>query len=285
MSAFQYDLVHSLDGGSLGAGWYVVANSGGNDSIALIQWFYENGFKNVLCLYNDTGWSMPAVGNQESWHDRMLKVEALCESYGFRHARTTSMGFEALVKFKKAFPRQGIQFCTEILKMLPTIAFLAEHDPTGEAICANGKRRHESEQRANTVEWIYKSDAHGGRDLRQPLWDTTTEERDALILRAGFEILPHKSKECKLCVNENREGLLMTPDVVIQDVARLEGEMGITGNGKPRTFFRPASKMGATGIHEVVRWSKAQRGKYRSLSDSTGKSQTESGCDGGYCAS
>ena len=283
MTGFQYDMLHGAAGGSLGPGSVVAATSYGNDSIALIQWLVENGFTDVICLYSDTGWSWPAHGNQEAWLDRVDRMELWVQSLGFRTARTVSIGMEALVHEKRGWPRQGMQFCTEVLKIGPVLDWLAIEDPAGVALCMNGKRRAESQVRRETPEWVEVSLPHGGRRLRQPLFGHSTEERDALILRAGHEVLPHKSRECK-CVNANAEDLQTWPEVVVADVERIEADLGHTKGGKPRTMFRPARKMGATGIREIIRWAKAGRGKYRPLDDGQGATGPETGCDGGFCS-
>ena len=177
-----------------------------------------------------------------------------------------------------------MQFCTEVLKIAPTQQWLGQEDPRGLALCMNGKRRAESTNRASTVEWIESSWAHGGRRLRQPLFDHSHPERDALVIRAGHAVLPHKSREC-ICVNSSAQDLQAWPLAVVDRVAEVERKAGFTGGGKPKTMFRPAKKMGATGIHEVIRWAKAGRGKYRPLDDGTGPTATETGCDSGFCFS
>lgn len=269
----------------------MVGASYGNDTIATIKFLHEEGLTDVWAVYNDTGWPMPPHGNHEGWNDRVARLEPWVQSLGYRTDRTVSEGMEALVKRKKGWPRQGMQFCTEALKIGPTIAWLAEHDPDGEFICVNGKRAAESEVRSDTVEFIEESSAHGGRRLWQPLHAHTEAQRNALIERAGFEVLPYKSKECMLCVNTGREGLRVAPEIAVAFVERIERELGVgVKSGKPKTMFRPARKMGATGIREVVAWAKADPGKYQPnqpdlLDDGTGPSETDTGCDGGYCAS
>jgi len=57
-------------------------------------------------------------------------------------------------------------------------------------------------------------------------------------------------------------------------IEEFEKEMGYTSKGKPRTMFRPKSKMGAVGIREVKRWAGTARGEYEPPSG---------GCDGGMC--
>lgn len=286
MSAHQFDLLHMAAGGDLGAGSVVVGTSWGNDSVALVQWCVENGLEDVVCLYNDTGWAWPAHGNHEAWIDRVGRMEEWARGLGYRTDRTASMGMEALVLSARGngWPRQGMQFCTDVLKVQPTIMWLAEHDPRGQAICMNGKRRAESTVRANTPEWVEESPFHGGRTLRQPLFAHSDSERDLLIRRAGFEVLDHKSREC-VCVNSAAQDLVQWPEVVIATVEDIEARAGLSAAGKPKTMFRPAKKMGATGIREVIRWAHAGRGQYEPLDDGTGPSGPETGCDGGFCLS
>lgn len=265
----------------------VVGVSWGNDSVALVQFLHEEGLEGVVCLYNDTGWSMPAHGNYEGWADRVTRMEAWAQSLGFKTARTASIGMEALVHDRKAWPRQGMQFCTDELKIGPTLKWLCEEDPEREAIMVNGKRRAEGHIRAQTPEWIEESPIWDRR-VWQPLYDHDNEARDALILRGGHEVLPFKSKECMLCVNTNRDGLVAAPEVAIAWVARVEGDVPPSPTtGKPKTMFRPARKMGATGIREVVEWAKAPPRKYRRakdlMDDGTGPSGTDIGCAGGLC--
>jgi 3'-phosphoadenosine 5'-phosphosulfate sulfotransferase (PAPS reductase)/FAD synthetase len=256
----------------------VIGCSWGNDTVATVQFVREAGFENVTCLYNDTGWA------QEGWAERVDRMEAWARAIGYRPARTVSEGMEALVRRKKGWPRQGMQFCTEALKIGPTIAWLAENDPERLVTGVNGKRAAESTVRTQTVEWINPALSWGGRRLWQPLHAHLVPARDALIERAGHAVLPHKSKEC-FCVNTGREGLRLVSERTIARTERLEREMG-----ERKTMFRPARKMGATGIREVVAWAKAARGRYDPrqpdlLDDGTGPSATATGCDEGFCAS
>ena len=91
-------------------------------------------------------------------------------------------------------------------------------------------------------------------------------------------------------MNTGRLGLLAAGEADVAWVERVEGDLGHTAKGKPRTMFRPARKMGATGIREVVAWARAPRGRYdpsqgELLDDGTGPSGAATGCDGGFCAS
>jgi len=192
--------------------------------------------------------------------------------------RTVSIGMEALVKQKKAWPRNGMQFCTEELKIKPAKQLMNQLDPNKEAICLVGVRREESQARRAWPEWTEESDKHDGRSLWAPLVNLTAEARDNLVIRAGFEVLPTRSQECCPCVNANREDQRQVPEVVIS----IEAELGISSTGKPKTMFRPKSKMGAVGIVEVIRWAKAERGKYLPIAEEP-DAGNGSGCDSGFC--
>jgi len=86
--------------------------SGGNDSVALIQWGYESKISNITVIFNDTGWSIPW------WADRMKEIKTLCKKYKFKYKTTKSIGFKDMVRWKKGFPMAAskMQFCSGILK-------------------------------------------------------------------------------------------------------------------------------------------------------------------------
>ncbi len=241
----------------------------GNDSIALIQHLHETrkGAK-VYTVYSDTGWAAP------EWIARVERAEELARSYSFEPVRIPSEGFVPLAIRKKGFPRNGMQFCTTELKVLPAQRWLDSVDPDREGTCAVGVRREESRARALWPEWTEDSDKHGGRPLWAPLVRVTTEQRDAMIRRAGLEPLPHRSRECSPCINSNRADLRELSDERVEQIATLEAQMGWTSEGKPRTLFRPYRHQGAVGIREVVRWAHSERGAY---------DPDTSGCDSGFC--
>jgi 3'-phosphoadenosine 5'-phosphosulfate sulfotransferase (PAPS reductase)/FAD synthetase len=222
----------------------VLSSSGGNDSTAMIQWAHEVGLKDVIHAYCDTGWATPW------WPQRLEKIEALAKSYGFDTVRCVSMGMPQLVRDRKGWPGNGMQFCTTHLKIVPFLEWLDPVDPKCEAVVMIGKRRAESEARKNTPEFT-TSEIHGGRKVWHPLYAHTDEERNALLERAGFDPLPHRSLECNPCVNANRSDFLRLTAGEIERVNDLEAEIG-----KP--MFRP-KRFNAMGIHGVIRWAKDGR--------------------------
>jgi len=225
----------------------VISSSYGNDSVALIRWAIEASLSNVHVVYCDTGWASPG------WPQRVEKMSALARSYGFQTHTAKSMGMEELVRFKKGFPGNGLQFCTQHLKGVPFLQWIDEADPSFEAVVLIGKRRAESHARAQTPEFIDASEYHGGRKVWHPLYLHTDEERNGLLERAGVEVLPHRSLECNPCVNGNRADFLRLTPGEIERVNDLEVEIG-----KP--MFRP-KRFNALGIHGVIMWARDGRSR------------------------
>lgn len=252
---------------------HVIKASYGNDSIALMRWVFEHSNEiggSFAVLYNDTGWA------RADWAARVERGEDLARSYGFQPHRTHSQGLEALVRAKKGWPRQGIQFCTGELKMKPTEAWLDDNAPN--SIQVIGVRRAESANRSDYAEW---STGYDGRKVWAPMVALSEDERNDLVARAGWDVLPHRSMECFPCINSNRRDLreLALDAARIEHIAGIEKDMGFTSKGKPRTMFRPYRYMGAVGIHEIVRWAVADRGEF-DPDDGGG-----AGCEAGWCGS
>ncbi len=228
---------------------YIISVSYGNDSIALIQWAHEQGLENCYVVYCDTGWAHP------EWPKRVRKGMALAEEYEFTTWNMQGMSFEEMVLMRKGFPSQLYQWCSGILKTIPFGDFAEFIDPHKEAIVVLGKRRAESKNRAKTPEFVFASDYHEGRTVWHPLYKHSDKERDGLLLRAGFEPLPHRSMECCPCINANRNDLRKTPESQIDKVRQLERLIG-------KKMFRAYKHQGAFGIDEVMEWAASGRGKY-----------------------
>lgn len=238
---------------------HIISSSYGNDSVALIQWAHERCLPSVSVVYCDTGWAAPG------WSLRVAMGEALAEKYGFVTSTVASIGMPDLVRVKKGWPGNGQQFCTAHLKGLPFLQWADEHDPEGSATVLVGKRRAESPKRKDTPEFIEASEYHGGRLLWHPLYMHTDEQRNELLARAGFDVLPHRSLECNPCVNANREDFLRLTPGEIDRVSDLEAEIG-----KP--MFRP-KRFNALGIYGVIKWASDGRNR-QSIDDE------ESACAG-----
>ncbi len=223
----------------------VISSSGGNDSTACIELAHQMSLPNVTVAYCNTGWASP------TWPQRVIEVNRLAVSYGFKTVECKSIGMAELVRMKKGWPGNGQQFCTAHLKGLPFLQWIDEADPECKAVVIIGKRRAESEKRKDTPEFIESSEYHGGRKVWHPLYMHTDEQRNVLLASAGFKPLPHRSLECNPCVNANREDFLRLTSGEIERVNDLEAEIG-----KP--MFRP-KRFNAMGIHGVIQWAKNGR--------------------------
>lgn len=244
---------------------FVISASYGNDSRALIQWAREAGLglmDRTVVAYCDTGWAAP------TWGVEVAVGEALAVAAGFECVRIASEGMEELVRRKSGFPGNAQQFCTAWLKGFPYLEWLDKADPERTAVTLVGKRRAESLARADTPEWVQRSEYHGDRPLWHPLYAHDEAMRDALLLRAGLAPLPHRSLECNPCVNANRGDFLRLAPAEVERVNALEVEVG-----KP--MFRP-KRFKALGIHGVMRW--ARRGEDIPDVDESGACFVGAGC-------
>lgn len=261
-----------LDGSALRPD-YVAKVSYGNDSIALIQWLHEYDLKHplgkVVCLYNDTGWAT------SWWPARVENAEAnLVRKYGFIPARTQSIGMRELLRRHNCWPSRVMPFCTEELKIEPTLSWLRFNDPGGVAEMVCGVRREESSTRRNWPEHEATSDKNEGRAEWSPLALVDEIERDALIVRAGFVPLEHRSRECR-CVNAGSQDILKFSEADLDDISTTEKAMTCWGDN--RFMFSPRKKKGRPeGIRAVVQWAKQVKPREAAI-------EPGGGCDAGYC--
>lgn len=258
---------------------YVISSSFGNDSVALIQYFHENiKAEKVYVVFCDTGWAAPW------WQQRVEQGMELARKYGFEPVYIKSEGMEQLVRRKKGFPAggTGMAFCTAELKVKPFLTWLDSIDTKGEFICVTGVRREESRNRRTAPMHVEESERHGGRELYQPLVCVQEQERNKLVEKAGFKVLPHRSMECSPCVHANISDLRLLDDARISEIEKLEQDMGFTSKGNPRVMFRPKRHKGAVGIRAVVEWAKIPRKRDQIELEELILNST-SGCNSGYC--
>ncbi len=252
----------------------IVFTSCGNDSIALLQWAFEQELPEIHAAYSDTKWS------SDDWPERVERVKQWVEASGGTFHTIESEGFESMAKRKKAFPANGMAFCSYILKIEPAMEWMESFDPLKKATCLVGVMRLESERRKDWPVWIDESPNHGGRPLHSPLAKMSLFDRDALLDRAGFEVLHHRSLECSPCVNATIKDLQALTDTDVQKVHELEVVLGVgKKSGKSKFMFRPHRMGGARGIHQVKERADRGGGDYSPLQDDM------FGCDSGFCGS
>lgn len=261
----------------------IVKCSYGNDSIALLQWLHEYAIKHpgalgkVVVLYNDTGWAA------SWWAARVQNGGLLASRMGFLTAQTKSIGMEELVHRHNAWPNSFMKFCTEELKIDPTLSWLNANDPEGKAELICGVRREESHKRRLWPEYEESSPKNLGRPFWSPMVEVKEKERNALIERAGWQVLPHRSRECR-CVLANSQDIKRWSEQDILDIEKVEASLKVLkvlrGQGgeedENQYMFRPSSKKGRPqGIRAVVEWAKSV--------DTKTEPHESSGCDSGFC--
>ena len=250
----------------------IIFSSCGNDSVALIQWAFENELEDINVAYSDTKWAA------DWWYDRVEQVKKWVELNGGRFHVIDSEGFEGLVRRKKAFPTNGMAFCSYELKIKPAMDWLEEVDQHKKAVCYTGVMRIESERRKDWPEVIEESQNHGGRKLVSPLAQLTEQDRNDLLGRAGFEVLEHRSAECYPCVNANRADIQAVDYERVKYIGQLEKDLGVgIRSGNPRYMFRAKKHGGAEGFEQV--YERACSGAKHYHPDQ----EDLFGCDSGFC--
>ena len=201
---------------------YVIPANFGNDSIALIQWAFEQKLAPLTVTYVETGWAAP------EWAKRVERCQAWVKSLGFTFVLLKPKAdFPALVREQNGFPTRKFQWCAGFLKGLPLLAWLdqAENDPSCTATIVLAHRRTASRHKANLAEFIEESEHYGERKVWHPLFAHSLEARDQLIQRAGFEILKHRSLECDPCVNSDACDVTRMSNDTLAKMHALETEM------------------------------------------------------------
>lgn len=234
---------------------YIISGNYGDNTVALIQWAYENKLSNLMVSHVETGWAAP------NWGDRVSKGQALAKRYGFNAISIKAKAsFQDLAEDRHAFPNQKFEWCAGFLKGLPFIEWADTIDDACEATVLLGSRRADSRARVNLPEFIKESEHHGDRRVWYPLYKHSDEERDALIKRADFDLLGHRSLECDPCIHSKAADFCRLDTKTIVCLKRLEKELD-----KP--MFDPRNHDGAKGIEAVVTWAKKQKKtrKYKSL--------------------
>jgi hypothetical protein len=204
----------------------------------------------------------------------MLKVQGFCEKNNIQYVEIQGPGMENLIRKKGIFPNRVQKYCTEELKIKPITQWRVENKLDHKNCTMYiGVRRAESKARANTTSTAVLR----GIDAVYPLAYLSDDERDELIVRAGFEVLPHRSCECSPCIFErNKKSLRRLEAERVDLIDNLEQDISYFTNAKrklqkdPRHdeneifgFFNSSNiKVGKTGIREQVAWANSGRGQY-----------------------
>lgn len=209
----------------------IIRSHYGDESIALVQWAYEAGLKQIEVVTIDTGWAAKA------WASRQQKGEAHAMACGFKTSTIVSkITFTEAVKGRGEFPSAKFQWCSALLKGLPFLDWLDTWDPGCQAIILLAKRKEAADAHAKLPEWIEKCEFHNDRTVWHPLLNLGTLERDALLQGAGFSPLHHRSLECDPCVNSTLSDLGRLSAFDIRKTKDLEKALASNFFSEPSTF-------------------------------------------------
>jgi hypothetical protein len=253
----------------------IISISGGNDSIAMLQWVIENREhfedEEFTAVYVNTGWAV------SWWADRVAKVKQFCENNNiYFYEISAPLGFEELVRKKGIFPNRIQKYCTFELKIKPMVNWRKEMKFTNKnSRILIGVRADESAARSETVSLGERD----GYEAIYPLAYLNDVKRDELIVRSGFDVLPTRSSECHPCIYEASKTALrrIEPDRV-ELISALEKDLSDYTNAKRKLNKHPkydptevfgmfnsknlGGNGGKGGIKEQIKWAKSARGKY-----------------------
>lgn len=199
----------------------VIVGNYGNDTIALVQWVYEQKLPFVHMVSVDTGWA------GEGWLQHVVQVEEWVRSLGFKVERlVASPHFEQLMQQRQAFPSTKFQWCANVLKGTTLLTWLDKVDPEGHYQILIGHRRASARSKQNLPAHIPASEVLGDRTVYYPLVEVSTPERNHLVQRAGFSLLTHRSLECDPCVNSSLDDVTRIPLATLTRLKKLETKLG-----------------------------------------------------------
>lgn len=143
--------------------------SGGKDSTALVLWAkHDSGYdpETIRLTFCDTGNEHPFTYEQVQWiNDNLFPVETI----------TPPLTFYPLAHKKGRFPAAKSRFCTQHLKILPTINYISDLIKQGYVVLSHsGVRGGESHNRSKLEEYSYNGNILTGE--RRPLISWTLED-------------------------------------------------------------------------------------------------------------
>ena len=161
----------------------VIGYSSGKDSTALFLWAREQfPLEDLIVIFDDTLWEHELTYGYISQMSIELFRDVRCEKLV---SKEYPGGMEQLVQLKGRVPSPKARFCTEHLKINPTIEFLKTIDDDFELY--DGKRRQESEARKSIPirEWSDWYDCW----VNHPLFDWNVEQ--VFALAAKYNVPPN----------------------------------------------------------------------------------------------
>ena len=218
---------------------YAVSVSGGKDSTAALLYMLNN-YKNkgdIIPYFCDTGWEHPLTYEYLEYLEEILEIKII---------RLQSISLKELMLKKKMFPNRINRFCTEEIKLKPSIEFLLKlQEEYKKVINVVGVRREESAARAGEQRWktaIMKIGKMARRDYTKEKGLTTFQPVVSWNEREVYEYIMQHIKMnplyfmgftrvgCYPCVLANKGEIEKLDEDKIREIEELEKVI-------PGTFF------------------------------------------------
>ena len=252
----------------------IVSFSGGKDSLAALLWTREHITNNFTTVFCDTGWEHPLTYEY---------IHRIADKLHLDLVTLKSKKYDGMVDLarqKKRWPSVRARFCTEELKIRPTIDYVLD-EVQDNMLMIQGIRGEESPARAKMSAQCtyfkyyfepYGYDKNGkprkrsyrgeevrafrekfADDLLRPVFDWSAQQVIDYILAAGLEPNPlyrmgYKRVGCWPCVMANQRDILnisrQSPER-IDYIAQIEQELQNKGR---RSFFFGPDKIPAHAI-------------------------------------
>jgi 3'-phosphoadenosine 5'-phosphosulfate sulfotransferase (PAPS reductase)/FAD synthetase len=274
---------------------YHVGVSGGKDSAAALLWMVrESGIDpaKIRASFSD-------IGNDHEWTIEHVKL--LSERVHPIETIKPEMDFFELALHKGRFPSPKARFCTDVLKIRPTMDHITKLMCSGLRIVnVSGVRADESEERKNAKEWDYST------ALMCPQWRPLVKWALADVLaihkRHKIPLNPLYSMgaervgcwPCFMCKKKEMRTITIHFPERITELRKHEGVHA--AGGRISTFFArdkvperfrtkectlaDGSKMMLASIDDVARWSLTGKGAEGSWEDDPSEPE---GCLSGFC--
>jgi 3'-phosphoadenosine 5'-phosphosulfate sulfotransferase (PAPS reductase)/FAD synthetase len=259
---------------------HIVGFSGGIDSQACARWVLNRYPASDVVLLNSN-----AGGNEHPLTDAFIReyaekvfpvtvvsavISDIWKTPGYAEKRgfdgTAPLGFNLMAKIKGRYPSRQTQFCTEILKLRPSLRWQQEAFGDEEVVRYSGVRREESHKRRDRQPNEF--DDYFDCPLVNPIVDWTKQmcfdyvrfhdEPINPLYSLGFERVG-----CAPCINSSKEDIRRWADRFPQMIEKIREWEAFAGS----TFFAPIVPGIANGgfnhIDQVVSWSRTDHGGYQ----------------------
>ena len=198
----------------------ILANFG-NEILALLQYAIEQKLAALSLVSIDTHWAAAR------WQAHVQRVQAYARACGIDVVRLSAkQGFAELVRQRRSFPSKKFQWCASLLKGVVINAYLDEIDPSAQVHILLAKRREAARLHHYLQPSGQTSEYYGGRIVDYPLYKYDILERNALIKRAGFDLMPQRSLECDPCIHSCMHDYQHMEQADIEKTLALERQVG-----------------------------------------------------------